>query len=92
MFTLLAALRRIRSTPLDVFSFAKIRREERRLLDLYRSDLELVRTLLTAENYCECEQLLGLPGLVRGFESVKRASIRKYYESRERSLASLNKN
>lgn len=82
MFAALVAIRRLRSTPFDIFALSSIRREERRLLADYFEDIALVQSVISDDNRRECADLLGLPELVRGYEAVKRSSMRKYYDRR----------
>lgn len=81
-FALLAGMRRLRSTPLDVFGLARLRREERQLRLDFVADIELVVNSLCPENKADCARLLDAAATVRGFEEVKRRSMEIYYESR----------
>jgi indolepyruvate ferredoxin oxidoreductase len=70
---LLRALRRLRGTPLDVFGYAAVRREERRLVPWYR---ELVAGGLgDAEGHATALELARLPESIRGYEDIKLRSI-----------------
>jgi indolepyruvate ferredoxin oxidoreductase len=81
-FSLLAAMRRVRSTPFDIFGFAQLRREERQLRLDFIADIELVVNSLCLENKADSARLLDAAAAVRGFEDVKRRSMKTYYESR----------
>jgi indolepyruvate ferredoxin oxidoreductase len=81
-FSLLAAMRRVRSTPFDIFGFAQLRREERQLRLDFIADIELVVNSLCPENKADSARLLDAAAAVRGFEDVKRRSMKTYYESR----------
>jgi len=82
IFAGLVAMRHLRSTPLDIFALSSIRREERRLLADYLEDIALVQSVISDDNRRECVELLSLPELVRGYEEVKRVSMRKFYDRR----------
>jgi indolepyruvate ferredoxin oxidoreductase len=81
-FALLAGMRRLRSTPLDVFGLARLRREERQLRLDFIADIELVVNSLCPENKADCVRLFDAAATVRGFEQVKRRTMETYYESR----------
>jgi indolepyruvate ferredoxin oxidoreductase len=75
-------MRRVRSTPFDIFGFAQLRREERQLRLDFIADIELVVNSLCPENKADSARLLDAAAAVRGFEDVKRRSMKTYYESR----------
>ena len=81
-FSSLAAMRRVRATPFDIFGFARLRREERQLRLDFIADIELVVNSLCPENKADSARLLDAAAAVRGFEDVKRRSMKTYYESR----------
>jgi indolepyruvate ferredoxin oxidoreductase len=75
----LAALRRLRGTPLDVFGRSEVRRVERALVGEYRSLVEAALPHLAsseADVMAACE----LPGAVRGYESVKLRAVQRFRE------------
>lgn len=82
----LAAMKRLRGTPLDVFGYAGVRRVERELLAEYR---ELVESLTTALRrvgpvgkdatwHDTALALAELPDMVRGYEHVKLDNVTRY--------------
>jgi len=75
---LLARLRGLRGTPLDVFGWAEVRRLERALPGEYLAVIERVLPRLTRENHASALALAGLPDRVRGYESIKLARIAEY--------------
>ena len=69
---LLAAMKGLRGTPLDLFGYAAHRRRERALPEWY---LEIVEAAMAEPDAETARQLVELPASIRGYESVKDASI-----------------
>ena len=69
-FRLLAALRRLRGGPFDLFGYAAHRRMERSLIEWYRGvvELALTRDAAVARELCE------LPSTIKGYEGLKETS------------------
>ncbi|HCU94540.1 MAG TPA: 2-oxoacid ferredoxin oxidoreductase [Actinobacteria bacterium] len=80
VFRLLAAMRRLRGTRLDVFGYATVRRIERELIAEYRQVIEQLITVLRPGNHALAVEIAALPGLVRGYEGVKLAAVARYRE------------
>jgi indolepyruvate ferredoxin oxidoreductase len=78
VFRLLARMRRLRGTPLDVFGYTRVRRVERALIDEYRAEVEHALTLLTPQSYATVVRLAELPDRVRGYEEVKLGNVERY--------------
>jgi indolepyruvate ferredoxin oxidoreductase len=70
-FHILASLRFLRGTPIDVFGMTKERRQEREDLNRYQDHIALVQKQLTPSNYQVAKALLGLSAQLRGFGHVK---------------------
>ncbi|NQZ71187.1 MAG: 2-oxoacid:acceptor oxidoreductase family protein, partial [Lentisphaeria bacterium] len=87
---LLANLKSIRNSPLNIFAYAEVRKEERKLIDEYRSIIKIVLEKLSKENYDTALELLSLPDLVRGYEDIKLKNIKKYRLETEKLLAKIN--
>jgi indolepyruvate ferredoxin oxidoreductase len=68
---LLAAAKFLRGTALDVFGYARHRREERSLIAWYR---DLVEQVLNGK---AAPEVLALPENIRGYEGIKAAAIEK---------------
>jgi indolepyruvate ferredoxin oxidoreductase len=78
---MLAGLKVLRGTRLDVFGYAHVRRVERALVAHYRETVTgLVRTL-TPDSYERAVRIASLPDIVRGFEGVKLANVERYRDS-----------
>jgi indolepyruvate ferredoxin oxidoreductase len=77
LLRLLARLRVLRGTPLDVFSYSKERRSERQLLADYERLVDRLVSELDAERLDLAVGLAGLPDRIRGFGPVKEAAMRQ---------------
>jgi indolepyruvate ferredoxin oxidoreductase len=78
MFAVLASMKFVRGTPLDVFGYALVRKVERRLVADYRAWLAGLPGELTPANYDTALQLAILPDIVRGYEEIKLANVETY--------------
>ncbi len=74
-FRLLAKLRFLRGTPLDLFGYMEHRRMERGLVRDYAELVGSVAAQLTPDNYAAAEPVLRAHDQVRGFDVVKDASV-----------------
>jgi indolepyruvate ferredoxin oxidoreductase len=83
-FRILAGLKGLRGSPLDVFGYTAERRMERALLARYEKDLDLIQTSLVAEKIEAATALASVPALIRGYGHVKAASATKAAGERER--------
>lgn len=77
-FRALAAMRRLRGTPLDVFGRARHRREERRLADDYGALVTAALDGLGPDGYDDAVALARSIGSVRGYEDIKSAAIARW--------------
>ena len=76
-FRLLAKLRFLRGTSLDLFGYSEERRTERALVTDYLMQVEEMASCLSAENYSAALELAALPQQIRGFGHVKEANLAK---------------
>jgi indolepyruvate ferredoxin oxidoreductase len=76
LFRILAGLRGLRGTALDVFGYSADRKLERDLIAGYEKDVATVLTLLSPLNHDIAVELLALPDQIRGYGPVKDASVR----------------
>jgi indolepyruvate ferredoxin oxidoreductase len=89
-FRVLAALRVLRGTPLDLFGYSEERRMERNLIAGYERDVATVMKLLSPKTIDIAIELLSLPDQIRGYGPVKAASVAKAkvrYEQLAKDLA-----
>ncbi len=74
-FKLLARLRFLRGTKLDVFGYTVERRGERRLIAEYESLISDIATKLTPANHAAALALARIPERIRGYGHVKEANL-----------------
>lgn len=89
-FKLLAPLRRLRGTPLDLFGYTAERRMERQLLADYESDLDRIERVLAPGRIEAAAALASAPQLIRGFGHVKHANAVKAQAERVRLIERLD--
>jgi indolepyruvate ferredoxin oxidoreductase len=84
-FGVLAKLRRLRGTPLDVFGYTHERKVERRLIRDYEALLGEIVTNLNPQNHATAVGLAAIPEKIRGFGHVKA----RHLEAAKREKAEL---
>ncbi|MDJ0827153.1 MAG: indolepyruvate ferredoxin oxidoreductase family protein [Rhodobacter sp.] len=89
MFRVLARLKGLRGTPLDVFGYSAERRMERALIRQYEADMAALPEL-TGDALDAAVALAELPLQIRGFGPVKAANEAKAAKRREELLAVLH--
>ncbi|WP_299625831.1 indolepyruvate ferredoxin oxidoreductase family protein [uncultured Tateyamaria sp.] len=86
-FRILARLKGLRGTPLDVFGRTEERRMERALIKQYEADMKAVLPQLTANTRDAVIALAELPLQIRGFGPVKQGNEAKAAKRREELLS-----
>jgi indolepyruvate ferredoxin oxidoreductase len=84
-FALLAPLKRLRGTALDVFGYTAERRRERQDISAYEQLVDTLRPRFADAAYATLRELLELPLQLRGFGHVKDAN-RAQLDARRRQL------
>lgn len=84
------ALRWLRHTPLDIFGYAKVRREERRLITWYKELVDTALGYLAPQTHSRIVEIAQLPDEIRGYEQIKLNNLRSVKEKAEKLLASLS--
>jgi indolepyruvate ferredoxin oxidoreductase len=79
VFRLLALMRRLRGTRLDVFGYTTVRRVERALVDEYVANVETLTDALAEHNVELVVKIAALPDMVRGYEHVKLRNVDAYH-------------
>jgi indolepyruvate ferredoxin oxidoreductase len=74
-FKLLARLRGLRGTALDVFGYTEERRRERQLIEEYERLLDELTAGLQPENHALAVQIASIPEEIRGYGHVKTRSL-----------------
>ena len=85
-FRLLAKLKGLRGTALDVFGYTAERRQERALAHDYETLLDELVATLSARNLQTAVKLAALPEGIRGYGHVKDAHIAKVAAERDKLL------
>jgi indolepyruvate ferredoxin oxidoreductase len=75
VFRVLAKLRRVRGTRLDIFARSAERRAERRLIGEYEAVVDEVVDRLSPANHPTAVELAALPLEIRGFGHIKEANL-----------------
>ena len=86
---LLARMKGLRGTPLDIFGYSSERRMERRLIKQYERDMAEVLPKLDDRTRDAIVALAELPLEIRGFGHVKAANAAKAEKRREELLATI---
>jgi indolepyruvate ferredoxin oxidoreductase len=74
-FGLLAKLRWLRGTPLDIFGYTQERRQERQLIKDYQVLIDELLTQLTPATHALAVELASLPEHIRGYGPVKQRHL-----------------
>lgn len=91
LLRLLARLRPLRGTVLDVFGYTAERRTERQLINEYEELLDRFEQELTPERLETAIALAQLPDAIRGFGLIKAAAVDTAAERRRELLADWDK-
>jgi indolepyruvate ferredoxin oxidoreductase len=74
-FSILAKLKGLRGTPLDIFGRTAERRTERQLIAEYEGLVDELLAKLDRDNHAVALQLAALPAEIRGFGHVKESNL-----------------
>ncbi len=80
LMNILAKGKVLRGTPFDIFGFAKVRKMERTIRDVYRKEILAALKVVNKDNYDQVLALASLPIDVRGFEEIKLRRAEKFLE------------
>ena len=75
VFRILAKLKGLRGTPLDIFGYTAERRSERAQIAEYEALVDEVLTRLSADNHAVAVELARLPQEIRGFGHIRAATL-----------------
>ena len=87
VFGILARLKGLRGTALDIFGYTEERRTERRLIEDYAALLDEIARRLTPENHAQAVQLARIPEQIRGFGHVKAKNLSRAKANEAQLLA-----
>jgi indolepyruvate ferredoxin oxidoreductase len=82
----LARLKVLRGTPLDLFSLSAHRRMERGLIGEYELTLEELMAGLDERNHALACEIAALPQRIRGFDVVKESAVAEVGEQRDKLM------
>jgi indolepyruvate ferredoxin oxidoreductase len=88
-FRLLAKLRFLRGTALDVFGYTRERRMERQLIRDYEATIGQLLENLSSDNHALAVQIAAIPEEIRGFGHVKERNLRAARAKEAELLAAL---
>jgi len=88
-FTLLAKMKVLRGTALDIFGYSAERKLERALIAGYEKNIEEILKRLKAETYAEAVELASIPEQIRGFGPVKERHLTEARRKETELLAAL---
>lgn len=86
VFRVLAAMRWLRSTPLDPFGYSHERKMERHLIDEYLETLTGVLDSLTPENHRVAVRIASVPVQIRGYGHIKAKNMETAQKERAELL------
>jgi indolepyruvate ferredoxin oxidoreductase len=86
-FKLLAPMKFLRGTALDLFGYSEERRAERALVHEYSEWVTTVADELNTDNLALAKQIAALPQEIRGFGPVKETAMLKMADERRRLIA-----
>jgi indolepyruvate ferredoxin oxidoreductase len=78
VFRVLRGLRGLRGSALDPFGWPEVRRVERALVGEYRALVDKALVGLDAASHARAVKLATLPDLIRGYEDIKLANVRRF--------------
>jgi indolepyruvate ferredoxin oxidoreductase len=87
---MLASMKGLRGSALDIFNYSKHRRMERALIDWYRGLITQVMDRLTDDNLPQALEIAALPDQIRGYEHIKEENIAKVKKLSEEKLAAIS--
>jgi indolepyruvate ferredoxin oxidoreductase len=86
-FRMLASLKRLRGTRLDIFGYTEERRTERRLIGDYETTVNDVLSTLDGDNHALAVQIAGVPETMRGYGHIKDRNVKTAKEHEATLLA-----
>lgn len=89
LFAMLAPLKRLRGTALDMFSYTRERKMERGLIKTLEADVERIIAVLSDHNYQRALDYFQQVESIRGFGHVKQKAVDAFMQQRADRLAAL---
>jgi indolepyruvate ferredoxin oxidoreductase len=86
-FRVMAKLKSLRGTPLDIFGYTRERKTERALIDQYRKTVGTLLPQLTLDNLPKAVAIAGIPEDIRGYGHVKERHLKAAKEKEAALIA-----
>lgn len=77
VFKVLAKMKNLRGTRLDIFGYTAERKMERGLIEIFISEFEEIAKKLNADNYQVAIRIAELPEQIRGYGHIKETNVTK---------------
>ena len=90
-FKILAKLKGLRGTALDIFGYSAERKRERALIGEYRNTIETLLKKVDRNNYASIVEIAELPELIKGYGHIKEDNLKIYDEQLAKKLDDLEK-
>jgi len=90
-FKMLAKLKGLRGSALDIFGYTAERRQERALRESYLADIERLAASLTMDSLPTAVAIAEIPDQIRGYGHVKQKAMAKVEGLREKLFAVINR-
>jgi indolepyruvate ferredoxin oxidoreductase len=89
-FKVMAKLKSLRGTPLDIFGYTQERKTERMLIEQYRENIAALLPQLTLENLPKAVAIAAIPEDIRGYGHVKERHLKAAKEKEAGLAANFN--
>ncbi|MFQ5931687.1 MAG: indolepyruvate ferredoxin oxidoreductase family protein, partial [Nitrospiraceae bacterium] len=86
---ILRAVRVLRGTPWDIFGYAHVRQQERRLITWYKEVVDSALANLNEDTYRLIAEIAQLPDGIRGYEEIKLGNVESVIRRAENLLQNL---
>lgn len=87
VFKLMAKMKRLRGTPLDIFGYTAERKMERGLIKSFEKTIETLIADLNHDNHALAIEIASLPNKIRGYGYIKEESVKKALAEHETLMA-----
>ncbi len=88
---MLASMKSLRGTPLDVFGYSAHRRMERQLIGWYRDLITELLSEYDESNAAPAVEIASLPDQIRGYERIKEESVANTKRAADDKIAALKR-
>jgi indolepyruvate ferredoxin oxidoreductase len=89
LFPVLAALKVLRGTPLDMFGYSDERRMEREILSVFVDELKQICVTLRSDNSDQVAEFLAYPMKIKGYGHVKERNFKSIFPEKEKMKKSI---